>query len=96
MSQRSCEPVRKLAASDGVRSFDCGEPALNFFLQRFALVNQQLHSAQTCVTCNAGDVAGFYSLTVVSVEPAAAAPRVVKEGGAPTSRAGDDPGATGG
>jgi GNAT superfamily N-acetyltransferase len=77
----SYEPVRKLAASDGIRSFDCGEPALNVFLQRFAWVNQQSHSAQTYVTCKASEVAGFYSLTVGSVEPMSAAPRVLK--GAP-------------
>ena len=78
MSQQSYEPVRKLAASDGVQSFDCGEPALNLFLQRFALVNQQSHSAQTYVCCNAGDVVGYYSLRVGSVEPTAAAPGVIK------------------
>lgn len=81
MTLTSYEPVRKLAASDGVRSFDCGEPALNVFLQRFAWVNQQSHSAQTYVTCKASEVAGFYSLRVGSVEPVTAAPRVLK--GAP-------------
>ena len=81
MTLASYEPIRKLAASDGIRSFDCGEPALNVFLQRFAWVNQQSHSAQTYVTCKASEVAGFYSLTVGSVEPMSAAPRVLK--GAP-------------
>ena len=71
MTLASYEPVRKLAASDGVRSFDCGEQALNVFLQRFAWVNQQSHSAQTYVTCKASEMAGFYSLTVGSVEPVA-------------------------
>lgn len=72
------EPIRKLGASDGVQSFNCGEPSLNQFLQRFALVSQQSNSAQTYVCCCEGTVAGFYSLTVGSVEPAGAAPRLTK------------------
>ena len=72
------EPVRKLVGSDAVESFDCGQPALNQFLQRFALVNQKSNSAQTYVSCHSGSVVGFYSLAVGSVEPAAAAPRVTK------------------
>jgi GNAT superfamily N-acetyltransferase len=63
-----------------VAAFDCGHPALNQFLQRFALVNQKANSAQTYVCCESGTgtVAGFYSLAVGSVEPSAAASRVVK------------------
>ena len=72
------EPVRKLAGSDVVEYFDCGQPALNQFLQRFALINQKSNSAQTYVSCHSGSVVGFYSLAVGSVEPAAAAPRVIK------------------
>jgi len=71
------EPIRKLAASDAVQSFDCGAVELNNFLHRFALVNQQANSAQTYVCSHAGSVVGFYSLTVGSVDPAAAA-RVIK------------------
>ncbi len=36
MSSKAYEPVRKLAASDAVEFFDCGQSALNQFLQRFA------------------------------------------------------------
>ena len=78
MIPSSYEPVRKLAGSDVVEYFDCGQPALNQFLQRFALINQKSNSAQTYVNCHSGSVVGFYSLTVGSVEPAAAAPRVIK------------------
>ncbi len=78
MSSRSYEPVRKLAGSDAVESFDCGQAALNQFLQRFALVNQKSNSAQTYVSCHGGAVVGFYSLAVGSVDPAIAAPRVIK------------------
>lgn len=78
MSSPAYEPVRKLAAANAVESFDCGQPALNQFLQRFALVNQKSNSAQTYVCCRTGVVVGFHSLAVGSVEPATAAPRVVK------------------
>jgi GNAT superfamily N-acetyltransferase len=71
-------PVRKLAASDHVDVFDCGQPALNQFLQRYALVNQKASSAQTYVCCHNDAVAGFYSLAVGSVDPVSAPPRVMK------------------
>jgi GNAT superfamily N-acetyltransferase len=77
---RRYESVRKIDPADNVASFDCGHPALNQFLQRFALVNQKANSAQTYVCCEheTGLVAGFYSLVVGSVESSASASRVVK------------------
>lgn len=78
MSSKSYDSVRKLAASDNVDAFDCGQPALNQFLQRFALSNQNANSAQTYVSCKEGAVVGFYSLAVGSAEPENAAPRVLK------------------
>ena len=78
MSATAFEQVHKLSVNDQVESFDCGNVALNEFLQRFALVNQRSNSSQTYVSCNAGQVAGFYSLAVGSVEPSQSAPRVVK------------------
>jgi len=74
------ESVRKITPEDSVASFDCGHPALNQFLQRFALVNQRANSAQTYVCCEHGTstVVGFYSLVIGSVEPSVAASRVVK------------------
>jgi GNAT superfamily N-acetyltransferase len=73
-------PVQKLAPTHDVSAFDCGAPALNQFLHRFALVNQKANSAQTYVSCEAktGCVAGFYSLAVGSVEQAAATGRLGK------------------
>lgn len=70
--------VRKLAATDQVDAFDCGQAALNQFLQRYALVNQKAGSAQTCVCCRDDVVVGFYSLVVGSVDPEAAPSRVMK------------------
>lgn len=68
--------VAKLGAADNVDAFDCGSPALNQFLQRYAFVNQKANSAQTYVCCVEGAVVGYYNLVVGSVEPEAA--RVLK------------------
>jgi len=78
LSSGTYELVRKLAGSDDVESFDCGQAELNRFLQRFALVNQKSNNAQTYVCCHGGVVVGFFSLAVGSVDPATAAPRVTK------------------
>jgi GNAT superfamily N-acetyltransferase len=78
LSSQAYEPVRKLAASDAVESFDCGQSALSQFLQRFALVNQKSNSAQTYVSCHSGAVLGFYSLAFGSVEPSNAALSMTK------------------
>ena len=72
------EPVRKLRATDSVEAFACGQPALNQFLQRYALVNQRANGAQTYVCCLRGEVVGFYSLAVGSVDPEDAPARAMK------------------
>lgn len=72
------EPVRKLRPGDDVDRFDCGQPALNQFLQRYALLSQKAGSAQTYVSIAQGRVVGFYSLAVGSVSPADAPGRVCK------------------
>lgn len=71
-------PLRKLLAKDQVDAFDCGQAALNQFLQRYALVNQKANSAQTYVCCHGDVVVGFYSLAVGSVDPEAAPSSVMK------------------
>lgn len=75
---RAYSTVRKLAALDQVDAFDCGQTALNQFLQRYALVNQKASSAQTYVCCRGDVVVGFYSLAVGSVDPEGAPSRVMK------------------
>jgi GNAT superfamily N-acetyltransferase len=70
--------VRKLAATDQTDAFDCGQIALNQFLQRYALVNQKANSAQTYVCCQGEVVVGFYSLAVGSVDPEVTPARVMK------------------
>ncbi|MBL8470298.1 MAG: GNAT family N-acetyltransferase [Rhodocyclaceae bacterium] len=71
-------PVRKLLATDQADAFDCGQTALNQFLQRYALINQKANSAQTYVCCQGDVVVAFYSLAVGSVDPEAAPSRVTK------------------
>lgn len=72
------QSVRKLLATDVVDQFDCGKAELNQFLQRYALVNQKVNSAQTYVCCSHSQVVGFYSLAVGSVNPDHAPMRVTK------------------
>ncbi|MBK1617729.1 GNAT family N-acetyltransferase [Lamprobacter modestohalophilus] len=72
------DPIRKLNAADEVEDFGCGQPALDQFLQRYALLNQRAQSAQTYVCCRAGRVVGFYSLAVGSVDPGEVPIRVIK------------------
>ncbi|MDO4683340.1 MAG: GNAT family N-acetyltransferase [Lautropia sp.] len=72
------DPVRKLRPTDQVDAFDCGEPALNQFLQRYALINQKANTAQTYVCCQSSTVVGFYSLAVGSVKKEDAPSRITK------------------
>ena len=78
MNASGYQPIRKLVAADLVESFDCGQPALNQFLQRYALMNQKANSAQTYVCCKDGDVAGFYSLAAGSADIAEVPLRVAR------------------
>jgi GNAT superfamily N-acetyltransferase len=71
-------PIRKLLATDQVDAFDCGQLALNQFLQRYALINQKANSAQTYVCRHGDDVVGFYSLAVGSADPQTTPSRVMK------------------
>ncbi len=73
---RAYSPIRKLAADDRLDAFDCGEPALNHFLRRYAWISQRANSAQTYVCHLQGEVVGFYSLSVGSVVPEHAPSRI--------------------
>lgn len=70
--------IRKLSDADQTVLFDCGKPALNQFLQRYAMINQQANGAQTYVCCEEGRVVGYYTLSVGSVEPQVVSRRVLK------------------
>lgn len=73
------EPISKRHDRDG---FDCGEAALNEFLQRHARQSHDLGGAKTFVAIDdAGGktILGFYSLSPASVEYART-PNLVKRG----------------
>ena len=60
-------------------SFDCGVPALNDYLKKYALQNQKKHAARTYVATRGNRIVGYYSLAYgsVSLEDA---PQNVKSG----------------
>lgn len=73
------EPISKKHDRE---AFDCGEPALNEFLQRHARRSHDLGGAKTFVAISDADrkiILGFYSLSPASVEYART-PKVVKRG----------------
>lgn len=70
---------RKLTAQDDVDDFDCGQPDLDDWLRRFALVNQKAGMSTVFVTASAGRVAGYYALATGGVERADS-PRRVTQG----------------
>jgi ribosomal protein S18 acetylase RimI-like enzyme len=61
--------IQLLNARHDRERFDCGEPALNDYLRRFARQNQERGVSRTFVAVPEGEqaVAGFYSLAAGSV-----------------------------
>ena len=78
MSNAALEPPVPLGRSHKCDDFDCGRPALNDYLTRFAWINQQSGAARTYVACRGKRVVGYYSLAFGSIEHEAASPRVRK------------------
>jgi GNAT superfamily N-acetyltransferase len=70
--------IEKLQRAHNVENFDCGQEALNRFLTRYALQNQQAEASQTYVALSADEVIGFYTLVVGQVEHANAPERLTK------------------
>ena len=70
--------VEKLTRRHAVDPFDCGEPALDRFLARFAFPNQQANASQSYVGLADDTVIGFYTLVVGEVAHAEAPERLVK------------------
>lgn len=66
----------KLTPSHDVSGFDCGTPALNDFLRRFALQNQLADAATTYTACRGRRVVGYYTLATGAVLHASAPSRV--------------------
>lgn len=59
--------IEKLNRGHRVDAFDCGREALNRFLIRYALQNQQAGASQTYVAVAGEEIAGYYSLAVSQV-----------------------------
>ena len=59
--------IEKLARTHALDAFDCSEEALNRFLTRFALPNQQANASQTYVGLADDIVIGYYTLVVSEV-----------------------------
>src|SRR5439155_22828153 len=61
-----------------VSAFDCGVPALNNYLKKFALENQQSQSARTYVATRGESVVGYYTLAAASARREETPARVAK------------------
>jgi hypothetical protein len=59
--------IEKLNRSHAVDAFDCSREALNRFLTRYALQNQQAGASQTYLALSERDVVGYYTLVVGQV-----------------------------
>jgi GNAT superfamily N-acetyltransferase len=70
--------IEKLTRLHAVDGFECGEEALNRFLVRFALPNQQANASQTYVAMAEETVIGFYTLVVGEVSYDDAPERITK------------------
>ncbi len=65
-----------LTSAHDLSSFDCGVPALNDWLKKRALANEEPGASRTYVVCSAGKVVGYYALASGSVALARAPGRV--------------------
>jgi GNAT superfamily N-acetyltransferase len=70
--------IEKLERSHAIDAFDCGREALNRFLIRYALQNQQAGASQTYVALVDREIVGYYSLVVGQVEYNDAPERLTK------------------
>src|SRR5262245_10011469 len=67
-----------LEAGHDLTAFDCGAPALNEYLTKYALTNHQNRSARTYVSCRGSTVVGYYTLAAGSVSREETPARVAK------------------
>jgi GNAT superfamily N-acetyltransferase len=69
---------RKLDSQDEVDEFNCGQPELDDWLKRFALVNQRAGMTTVFVTLSDSKVVGYYALATGGAERANAPDRVAR------------------
>ncbi|MBI1914711.1 MAG: GNAT family N-acetyltransferase [Planctomycetes bacterium] len=67
-----------LEASHDLSTFDCGVPALNEYLKKYALMNHQNQSARTYVARRGSAVVGYYTLAAGSVSREETPTRIAK------------------
>ena len=70
--------IEKLHRTHNVEQFTCGQPELDRFLIRHALLAQQSNSSQTYVAVSGDEVVGFYTIVAGDVQHPQAPERVVK------------------
>jgi GNAT superfamily N-acetyltransferase len=70
--------IEKLQRSHKIDDFDCGQEALNRFLIRNALQNQQSEASQTYVALADAKIVGYYTLVVGEVAFESAHERLTK------------------
>lgn len=59
--------IDKLTREIDLSGFDCGNPTLNRWLQKYAWTNHQADSAKTYAALDGGRIVGYYALTTGSV-----------------------------
>jgi len=76
MTRQSLTPPEKLREDHDLSRFQCGEPALDDWLRRRALQNEESGASRTYVVCAGLRVAAYYALAVGAVAHAGTAGRV--------------------
>lgn len=71
-------PPEGLGAGHRLESFDCGKPALNEWLVRYARQAQSSGSAKTFIVSDGERVVGYFSLTIGQVDTLDAPERIRK------------------
>jgi len=66
-SEQPLSTPEKLRAEHDLSDFECGEPALDDWLRRRALQNEQSGASRTYVVCSGLKVVGYYALAVGAV-----------------------------
>ena len=70
--------IEKLRREHDLSIFECGNPTLTVWLQKFAWTNQQADSAKTYVAVRENRVVGYYALTAGSVHKHESPERIAK------------------
>src|ERR1700693_3355283 len=76
MSRQSLTPPEKLREDHDLSRSQCGEPALDDWLRRRALQNEESGASRTYIVCIGPRVLGYYALAVGAVAHAGAPGRI--------------------